>query len=157
MSQQVFTFPDGSEKEFAKGITGEEIAASISPGLRRQALAVKVDGELFDITRPLEAGGAIEILTYRDDEGIEVMRHSTAHVLAQAIKRLYKDAKFGVGPVIEEGFYYDMDMEHSLTPEDLPKIEKEMKRIIDENLAIERMEVSRQQAKEMFQEIGDDL
>src|SRR5690625_6302882 len=85
------------------------------------------------------------------------MRHSTAHVLAQAVKRLYKDVKFGVGPVIEEGFYCDMDMEHSLTPEDLPKIEKEMKRIIDENLEIKRLEVSRQQAKEMFQAIGDDL
>ena len=150
-------FPDGASKPFPSGTTGEEIAGSISPGLRRQALAIKLDGELLDLRHELTVDGAIEIVTYRDAEGIDVMRHSTAHVLAQAVKRLYKDVKFGVGPVIEEGFYYDMDMEHSLTPEDLPKIEKEMKRIIDENLAIERMEVSRQQAKEMFQEIGDDL
>ena len=150
-------FPDGASKSFPSGTTGEEVAGSISPGLRRQALAIKLDGELLDLRRELTVDGAIEIITYRDAEGIDVMRHSTAHVLAQAVKRLYKDVKFGVGPVIEEGFYYDMDMEHSLTPEDLPKIEKEMKRIIDENLEIKRMEVSRQQAKEMFQAIGDDL
>lgn len=150
-------FPDGASKSFPSGTTGEEVAGSISPGLRRQALAIKLDGELLDLRRELTVDGAIEIITYRDAEGIDVMRHSTAHVLAQAVKRLYKDVKFGVGPVIEEGFYYDMDMEHSLTPEDLPKIEKEMKRIIDENLEIKRMEVSRQQAKVMFQAIGDDL
>src|SRR5699024_2975260 len=88
---------------------------------------------------------------------IEIVRHSTAHLMAQAIKRLYKDVKFGIGPVIEEGFYYDIDMEQSLTPEDLPKIEKEMKRIVDENLEIKRIVVSRNEAKEMFREIGDDL
>src|SRR5699024_5426672 len=102
-------------------------------------------------------GGAIEIITARDKEGIEVMRHSTAHLMAQAIKRLYKNVQFGVGPVIDEGFYYDMDMEHKLTPEVLPKIEKEMQRIIDANLEIERIEVSREEAKEMFKEIGDNL
>ena len=150
-------FPDGNKKEFDKGITGEEIAQSISPGLRRQSLAIKLDGELVDLRRPLEKGGNLEIITYKDAEGIDIMRHSTAHTMAQAIKRLYKDVKFGVGPVIEEGFYYDIDMEHSITPEDLPKIEKEMQRIIDENLEIVRSEVSRDEAKKMFQEIGDDL
>src|SRR5690625_4123421 len=85
------------------------------------------------------------------------MRHSTAHLMAQAIKRLYGKVNFGVGPVIEEGFYYDMDLEHAITPEDLPKIEKEMQRIIDENLQIERIEVSREEAKEMFRNIGDEL
>src|SRR5690606_3017045 len=87
----------------------------------------------------------------------DILRHSTAHLMAQAIKRLYKDVKFGVGPVIEEGFYYDIDMEYSLTPEDLSKIEKEMQRIVDENLEIVREEVSREEAKKMFEEIGDDL
>lgn len=129
-------FPDGAEKQFPQGITGEEIAGSISPGLKKQALAIKLDGVLVDLRRELSHGGEMEIITYKNDEGIEVMRHSTAHLLAQAVKRLYKDVKFGVGPVIEEGFYYDMDMEHALTPEDLPKIEKEMQRIIDENLEI---------------------
>ena len=151
------TFPDGNKKEFEKGITGEEIAQSISPGLRRQSLAIKLDDEFIDLRRPLENGGKLEIITYRDQDGIDIMRHSTAHTMAQAIKRLYKDVKFGVGPVIEEGFYYDIDMEESLTPEDLPKIEKEMQRIIDENLEIVRTEVSREEAKEIFAEIGDNL
>lgn len=151
------TFPDGAEKAFPKGTTGEEIAASISPGLKKQALAIKLDGKPFDLRRPLEQGGAIEILTYKQQEAIDIMRHSAAHLMAQAIKRLYKDAKFGVGPVIEEGFYYDIDMEHKLTPDDFPKIEKEMKKIIDENLEIKRVEVSREEAKRRFREIGDDL
>lgn len=151
------TFPDGNAKEFETGITGEEIAQSISPGLRKQSLAIKLDGEFVDLTRPLEAGGNIEIITYRDEAGIEIMRHSTAHLLAQAVKRLYKDAKFGVGPTIEEGFYYDIDVDQAISTEDLPKIEKEMQRIIDLNLPIEREEVSREEAVAMFTEIGDNL
>ncbi len=150
-------FPDGNSKEFPVNTTGEEIAQSISPGLRKQALAIKLDGEFLDLTRPLEMGGKIEIITNKMPEGIDIMRHSTAHLLAQAVKRLYGDVKFGVGPVIDEGFYYDMDLEHSITPEDLPKIEKEMQRIIDENLSIERVEVSRDEAIDMFREIGDEL
>ncbi|HLR41208.1 MAG TPA: threonine--tRNA ligase [Virgibacillus sp.] len=157
MANISITFPDGANKDFPQGTTGEEIAGSISSGLKKQALAIKLDGELVDLRRSLSNGGEIEIITYKNQEGIDIMRHSTAHLMAQAIKRLYKDVKFGVGPVIEEGFYYDMEMEHALTPEDLPKIEKEMKRIIDENLEIERIEVSREEAKTMFKEMGDDL
>ncbi|WP_079479458.1 threonine--tRNA ligase [Halobacillus salinus] len=152
------TFPDGNTKEFDRGTTGEEIAHSISPGLKKQSLAIKLNGEPYDLRRPIEQDGDIEILTYKNPEGIEVLRHSTAHLMAQAIKRLYgEDVKLGVGPVIENGFYYDIDMEHSLTPEDLPKIEKEMQRIVDENLEVERIEVSREEAKEKYREIGDDL
>lgn len=151
------TFPDDSVKEFPKGTTGEEIAQSISPGLRRQALGIKLNDELYDLTRPIEVDGTIAIITYRDQEGIEIMRHSTAHTMAQAIKRLYKDVQFGVGPTIEDGFYYDIDMEKSLTPEDLVDIEREMKRIIDANLPIERIEVTRDEAIKMFKDIGDDL
>lgn len=150
-------FPDGASKEFPSGTTGEEIAFSISPGLKKQALAIKLDGQLIDLRRKLDHGGKIEIITYKNQEGLEVVRHSSAHLMAQAIKRLYKNVKFGVGPVIEEGFYYDMDMEEVITPEDLPKIEKEMQRIVDENLEIERIEVSRKVAKEMFRAIGDYL
>src|SRR5690625_2682849 len=150
-------FPDGAKKEYTKGTTGEEIAQSISPGLRRNSLAIKLAGEFVDLTEPLTEGGELEIITYREADGIDIMRHSTAHVLAQAVSRLFDDVKFGVGPVIEEGFYYDIDMEHSLTPEDLPKIEREMQRIIDSNYAIERVEVSREEAKKMFRDIGDDL
>jgi threonyl-tRNA synthetase len=157
MEEVVLTFPDGNKKEFPQGVTGEEVAASISPGLKKQAVAIKLDDELRDLRRPIEKAGKIEILTLRDQEGIDILRHSTAHLLAQAVKRLYDDVQFGVGPVIEEGFYYDIDMDHVLTPEDLVKIEKEMKRIVDENLEIRRVEVSREEAIERFKEIGDEL
>src|SRR5690625_2055262 len=151
------TFPDGNTKQFPKGTTGEEIAQSISPGLRRQALAIKLDDTFIDLRTPLEEGGALSIITYHDEDGLNILRHSTAHLMAQAIKRLYGDVKFGVGPVIEEGFYYDIDTDVAITTEDLPKIEKEMQRIVDENLEITRKVVSREKAKEIFTEIGDDL
>lgn len=157
MSQITIVFPDGAAKEFPQGTTGEEIAGSISSGLKKQALAIKLDGNLVDLKRELTEGGKIEIITSKSPEGIDIMRHSTAHLLAQAIKRLYKDVSFGVGPTIEEGFYYDIDLDQSITPEDLPKIEKEMKRIVDENLEIKRIEVSREEAIRMFKEIGDNL
>ncbi|GAA0429393.1 threonine--tRNA ligase [Lentibacillus halophilus] len=157
MEQVMITFPDGTTKPFPAGTTGEDIAASISPGLKKQALAIKLDDTLMDLRRELPHGGTIAIVTYGDREGVDILRHSTAHLLAQAVTRLYGNVNFGVGPVIEEGFYYDMDMDHSVTPEDLPKIEKEMKKIIDESLEIERVEVTRNEAKEMFRKIGDEL
>ncbi|QTN00035.1 threonine--tRNA ligase [Sediminibacillus dalangtanensis] len=158
MSEMIrITFPDGAQKEFPQGTTGEDIAASISPGLKKQALAVKLDGIPYDLRSELPGNGEIEIITNKQQEGIEIMRHSAAHLMAQAIKRLYDNVQFGVGPVIEDGFYYDFDMEESVTPEDLPRIEKEMQKIIDENLEIVRKEVSREEAKEMFREIGDEL
>lgn len=150
------SFPDGAVKEFAKGTTTEDIAASISPGLRKKSIAGKFNGELYDLKRPIEQDGTIEIVTQDAADALEVLRHSTAHLMAQAIKRLYKNAKFGVGPVIEGGFYYDMDLEESLTPEDLPLIEKEMKKIVNENLEISRIEVSRDEAISRFKEIGDE-
>lgn len=156
--QVVITFPDGAKKAFPKGTTGEDIAQSISPGLKKQALAVTLDGEYFDLRTVLPHDGEIAIITNKQPEGIDIMRHSTAHVMAQAIKRLYgQEIKLGVGPTIEDGFYYDIDMEESITPEDLPKIEKEMQRIIDENLEIVREDVTRDEAKRRFQEIGDNL
>ncbi|MBK5484296.1 threonine--tRNA ligase [Peribacillus sp. TH16] len=150
------SFPDGAVKEFVKGTTTEDIAASISPGLRKKSIAGKFNGELYDLKRPIEEDGTIEIVTQDAADALEVLRHSTAHLMAQAIKRLYKNAKFGVGPVIEGGFYYDMDLEESLTPEDLPLIEKEMKKIVNENLEIARIEVSRDEAISRFKEIGDE-
>ncbi|WP_188206381.1 threonine--tRNA ligase [Alkalibacillus aidingensis] len=158
MSEMIqVTFPDGNAKEFPKGTTTEDIAASISSGLKKQALAGKFNGEMVDLRTELVEDGEIQIITYRDDEGLEVLRHSTAHLMAQAIKRLYGNVKLGVGPVIEGGFYYDIDMEETITPEDLPKIEKEMKKIVDEALEIRRVEVSREEAKERYREIGDEL
>jgi threonyl-tRNA synthetase len=150
MEQINIQFPDGNSKEFDKGTTTEEIAQSISPGLRKKAVAGKFNDKLVDLTRPLEADGAIEIVTPGSEEALEVLRHSTAHLMAQALKRLYGDVKFGVGPVIEGGFYYDFDMEESISSDDFEKIEKTMKQIVDENHKIERKVVSRDEAKAFF-------
>ncbi|WP_071460338.1 threonine--tRNA ligase [Bacillus massilinigeriensis] len=150
------TFPDGAVKEFSFGTTIEDIAASISPGLKKKAVAGKVEGEMYDLRRPIEKDGAVEIITPESNEALEVLRHSTAHLMAQAIKRLYPDVKLGIGPVIESGFYYDIDLETSLTPEDLPAIEKEMAKIVNENLEIVRKEVSRDEAVKLYKEIGDE-
>ncbi|ATH73219.1 threonine--tRNA ligase [Bacillus altitudinis] len=161
MSEQIqLTFPDGAVKEFDKTATTEDIAASISPGLKKKALAGKLNGKEIDLRTPLLESGTIEIITDKSEEALDIMRHSTAHLLAQAIKRIYgkeHHVQFGVGPVIENGFYYDVDIDVAITPEDLPKIEKEMKKIINSNLPIERIEVSREEAKTRFEAIGDEL
>jgi threonyl-tRNA synthetase len=149
------SFPDGAVKEFPAGTTTEDIASSISPGLKKKAIAGMVNGQPYDLKRAIEEDAAIEIVTPDHPEALEILRHSSAHLMAQAIKRLYKDVNLGVGPVIEGGFYYDIDMEHSLSPEDLPEIEKEMKKIINENIEIVRKEVSREEAVKFFKELGD--
>ncbi|WP_102263820.1 threonine--tRNA ligase [Mesobacillus jeotgali] len=149
------SFPDGAVKEFPAGTTTEDIASSISPGLKKKAIAGMVNGQPYDLKRAIEEDAAIEIVTPDHPEALEILRHSSAHLMAQAIKRLYKDVNLGVGPVIEGGFYYDIDMEHSLSPEDLPEIEKEMKKIINENIEIVRKEVSREDAVKFFKELGD--
>lgn len=148
-------FPDGAVKEFERGTTTEEIAQSISPGLRKKALAGKVSGKLVDLRTPLNEDGDIAIITPESDEALEILRHSSAHLLAQAIKRLYPDAKLGVGPVIENGFYYDIDTSKAITSEDLPVIEKEMKQLINENIEILRSDVSRSEAQARFAAIED--
>lgn len=151
------TLPDGSVREYAEGSTFEDVAASISSGLRKNAVAGKLNGVAVDLNTKLEDGTKIEIITLDSQDGLEIMRHSCAHLMAQAVKRLFggKEVKLGVGPVIEDGFYYDMDLEHPLNPEDLQKIEKEMERIIGENLPITRREVSREEAIVIFTEMGD--
>ncbi|MEN1936068.1 threonine--tRNA ligase [Paenibacillus sp. 102] len=150
-------FPDDSVKEFVKGITLEEIAGSISSSLKKKAVAGKVNGQLFDLRRNIEEDAEIQIITIDSEEGIEVARHTSAHVLAQAVKRIYGDVKLGVGPVIENGFYYDMDLPSSIAVEDLPKIENEMQNIINENLEIERVEITRDEAEKLFQDVNDHL
>jgi threonyl-tRNA synthetase len=150
------SFPDGNVKEFPKGTTTEDIAGSISPGLRKKAIAGKFNGQMYDLRRPILEDGSIAIVTPESPEALEVLRHSSAHLMAQAIKRLYPEVKLAIGPVIESGFYYDMDLEFSLTPEDLPKIEKEMAKIINENVDIVRKEVSREEAVQIFKEIDDE-
>ncbi|HGA0511011.1 TPA: threonine--tRNA ligase [Bacillus pacificus] len=153
------TFPDGAVKEFPKGVTTEEIAASISPGLKKKAVAGKLNDEMIDLVTPIEEDGAVSIITLDSEDGLYILRHSTAHLLAQALKRLYKDVKveLGIGPVIENGFYYDVDMEEAITVEDFKKIEKEMQKIVNENLEIVRHEVPRAEAIRRFEEIGDEL
>ncbi|WP_059103838.1 threonine--tRNA ligase [Shouchella shacheensis] len=153
--KRTLTFPDGSKKEFSFGATTEEVAASISPGLKKKALAGKLNGTLVDLRTPLAEDGEIAIVTPEADEALEIMRHSAAHLMAQAVKRLFSNVKLGVGPVIEGGFYYDIDSDDSITAEDLPRIEKEMKKIIGENLEIVREKVSREKAIETFEEIND--
>ncbi|MDZ5712431.1 threonine--tRNA ligase [Jeotgalibacillus haloalkalitolerans] len=156
MEEQIkVTFPDGNSKEYPKGITVEKIASSISSGLKKKAVAGKVNGQLLDLRTPLEQDAEVAILTPDDEESLEVMRHSAAHLMAQAVKRLYPDAKFGVGPVIEGGFYYDIDTESSISTEDLPRIEKEMKKITGDNINVEREVVSRGEAVSRFKEIND--
>ncbi|MCQ9278024.1 threonine--tRNA ligase [Staphylococcus borealis] len=152
MDQINVQFPDGNSKVFDKGTTTEDIAQSISPGLRKKAVAGKFNNQMVDLTRPLEEDGSIEIVTPGSDEALEVLRHSTAHLMAQALKRLYGDVKFGVGPVIDGGFYYDFDMDEKVSSDDFEKIEKTMKQIVNENHKIERKVVSRDEAKAYFKD-----
>lgn len=152
MSNQEVTiqFPNGEQKCFAKGVTLTEIAKSISPSLARKSIAGSVNTTTTDLTRPILVDAEISLYDASSKEGLEVLRHSTAHLLAQAVKRLYPDAKFGVGPVIENGFYYDIDMSYTLVPEDLQAIEREMKKIVSENYVVIRKEVTRAEARQIF-------
>lgn len=155
MSIVKVTLKDGSVREFTAGITMLDAAKEISPRLAKEALVAKWNGETVDLTTPITSPGTLEILTFNDEEGQEAYRHSTAHIMAQAVKRLFPDVKLGIGPAIANGFYYDFDMEHVLTPEDLPKIEAEMEKIIKEDLPFERREVSREEALEIFSKHGE--
>lgn len=151
------TFPDGAVREYPAGTTIEDVAGSISNGLKKNALAGKVDGKVVDLNTALYQDAAVQIVTIDSEDGLEVYRHSTAHLMAQAIKRLFGNeaVKLGIGPVIEHGFYYDIDMEQPLSSEDFARIEKEMERIVQENLPIQRREVSREEAVQIFTEIND--
>ncbi|MBC6315464.1 threonine--tRNA ligase [Listeria grandensis] len=149
------TFPDGAVKEFEAGVSTADIAASISPGLKKKALAGKVNGTLVDLVTPIHEDSKIEIVTPDHEDALQILRHSSAHLLAQALKRLYPDVTFGVGPAIESGFYYDIDTEVAISEETFPVIEKEMQKIIRENLPITREEVSREEAINRFKAIGD--
>ena len=150
-------FPDGAEREYNAGITVEEIAESVSSGLRKSAVAGKVNGKLVDLAAPIEEDCSVEILTLENEGGVEVLRHSTAHVMAQALRRIFgeQNVKLGVGPVIEDGFYYDIDLNVPISIDDLGKIEKEMENIIQENVPIVRREVNREEAIRIFQELSD--
>ncbi|HHE1039160.1 TPA: threonine--tRNA ligase [Enterococcus faecium] len=145
------TFPDSAVKEFESGITTLAIAESISKSLAKKALAGKVNGKLVDLTRPIEEDASIEIITPDHEDALGLVRHSAAHLMAQAMRRLYPNIHFGVGPAIDSGFYYDTDNgQNQVTAEDLPAIEAEMMKIVKENLPIERRVLSKQEALEIF-------
>ncbi|BCV22016.1 threonine--tRNA ligase [Moorella sp. Hama-1] len=149
------TLPDGSVKDYAPGTTALAVARDISPRLAREALAARVNGEVWDLTRPLPEECQLEILTFDDEGGRLTYRHTASHVLAQAVKHLFPGTELGIGPAITDGFYYDFDSEHKFTPEDLAAIEAEMQRIIKADLPLERREVSREEALELFRRQGE--
>lgn len=148
-------FPDGQQKEYPQGMTVEGVAGSISSSLRKKAVAGKLDKQLVDLSFKLNKDAELSILTLDSDEGLQVLRHTSAHVLAQAVKRLYRNVELGMGPVVEDGFYYDFKLDHPLSSEDLQAIEKEMEHIISENLEIKRIEVSYAEAVKLFQDRGE--
>ncbi len=149
------TFPDGSVKEFTQGITGFEIASSISKRLAEDSVAVKIDGIVREMNFPIRENGEIQLLTFNDDEGKEVYWHSSSHLMAHAIEELFPGAKFGVGPAIENGFYYDVDIEKKLGPEDIEQIEKKMSTLIKESKSFVRKECSIGEAVDFFEKKGD--
>ena len=132
------TFPDGSVRQFEDGVNAYTIAESISPRLRKATLAAELDGELYDAALPIHGDHALKLLTFADEGGRWTYRHTGSHILAQAVKRLWPEVKLAIGPAIENGFYYDFDTDIAFTPEDFPKIEKEMEKIVAENLPLER-------------------
>ena len=150
MSEVNISLPDGSSKAFAAGTTLGEAVKQLSNSLAKKVLAADVNGELTDLREVLVEGSKVSFLTFADDGGKHAFRHTASHVMAQAVKRLWPDAQLAIGPAIENGFYYDIDMEHKLVPEDLPKIEAEMSRIVKENLPIEKVLMERQEALDFF-------
>ncbi|WFD09532.1 threonine--tRNA ligase [Tepidibacter hydrothermalis] len=156
MGKVKITLKDGSVKEFDKGISILEIAKSISEGLARSIVAGQVNGATVGVNYKLEEDSEINLLKFDDAEGKEVFRHTSAHILAQAIKRLYPEAKLAIGPAIDSGFYYDIDLEERLTTEHLEKIQAEMKKIVKEDLAIEGFELSKEEAIKLMKEKNED-
>ncbi len=153
--QLVLTLPDGSEKRVAPGATPRAVAQSIGAGLARAAVAARLDGQIWELDRPLTASGPFQILTDKDPDALYVLRHSAAHVLATAVRKLHPDAGIGFGPPIEDGFYYDFDVPRPFTPEDLEQIESEMRQVVAADYPITREEVSRDDARRRF--AGDPL
>ncbi len=149
--------PDGCVRKYDQPGSVAEVAASISRGLAKRAIAGKVNGQVVDLSATVPDQAEVRVLTLDDPEGLEVYRHSTAHLMAQALKRLYPGVKLGIGPIIEDGFYYDIDCPEKITPEDFPKIEAEMQKIVQEDFPIRRKVVSREEAIRIYEEIGDPL
>ena len=152
----VITLPDGSKREFDSAVSVMDVAQSIGSGLAKATLAGKVDGQLVDASQLIEQDSALQIITAKDEEGVEVIRHSTAHLLAQAVKQLFPEAQVTIGPSIDNGFYYDFSYERTFTPDDLKVIEKKMQQLVSENFEITRSTLSRDEAVKYFRGIGED-
>ena len=152
----VITLPDNSQKSFDTPVTVLDVAASIGPGLAKAALAGKVDGEIVDASYSIEQDAALSIITSRDEEGLEIVRHSTAHLLAMAVQELFPQAQVTVGPVIEDGYFYDFKFERAFTPDDLVQIEARMDALVKQNVEVERFELPRDEAIRFFQDLGED-
>jgi threonyl-tRNA synthetase len=150
------TFPDGNSRDFDAGVTGADVAGSIAKSLAKKAVAMVVDGELSDLSDPIEQDAQIQIVTRDDDAALELIRHDAAHVMAQAVQELFPGTQVTIGPVIENGFYYDFDREEPFTPEDLPKIEKKMQEIIARGAPFTKEVWTRDKAKKVFKEKGED-
>lgn len=151
------TLPDNSVRKFEPGVTGLEIAQSISEGLARNVLAAKVDGEVWDATRPIRRDAKVQLLTWNDREGRSTMWHSSAHLMAEAIEQLYPGVKFGIGPDIENGFYYDVDFgDRQISDDDLARIEEKMKELAKQKQSYDRKEVSKSEALDYFTKKGDE-
>ena len=151
----IITLPDGSEKNYESSVTIEKIATDIGPGLAKAALAGRVNGNLLDTCIPITNDAKIQIITSKDDEGLEIIRHSFAHLLGHAVKQLYPEAKMAIGPVIEDGFYYDISYKNTFTPVDLEKIEKRIKELINKDYDVDVEVVSPEKATQVFSERGE--
>ncbi len=149
------TLPDGTVKEYPKGISVFEVAKSIGAGLARVSVGGKLDGELVDLNHTIEKDVGLAIVTEDSEEGLEIYRHTSAHILAQAVKRLWPDTKLAIGPAIENGFYYDFDFSENISSSDIEAIEAEMAKIIQEDLPIERLEMSKGEAKDLFEKMDE--
>lgn len=156
MEKVIVKLKDGSQREVNKGTTILDIAKEISEGLARVAVGAEVNGKRVDLMQTLEEDCELSILRFEDEGGTEFLRHTSSHILAQAVKRLFPTSKLAIGPAIENGYYYDIDLEHKFTPEDLEKIEAEMKKIVKEKLQLERIEMPREEAIALMEEQGED-
>ncbi|MEH6467840.1 MAG: TGS domain-containing protein, partial [Porticoccus sp.] len=152
----IITLPDGSQRSFENAISIHDVAADIGPGLAKAALAGKIDGELLDTSYLIENDVELAIVTEKSDEGLEVVRHSTAHLLAQAVKQLFPEAQVTIGPVIENGFFYDFAYERPFTPDDLIAIESKMSALSSEDTAVVRRVLSRDEAVAYFRDLGEE-
>ena len=149
------TLPDGKVLTFARGVTGAEIAAAIGPGLAKAALIVEVNGKQWDLFRPIEQDAKLRVITRKDSEALELIRHDTAHVLAMAVQELFPGTQVTIGPAIEDGFYYDFARDTPFTPDDLPKIEAKMREIVAKDLPTKRVVWPRDEAIKHFESIGE--